>query len=139
MNAFFAKLHTYGPYGLFILRLVLGLILIMAGMGKLGGGYFVGPLANMGTPIPVVLGPIVTLVELIGGILLVLGLFSRYVSALLFIEWVIIIVIYRLLGPLGSSWGDIRLDLLILAAVVVLLTNGSGRPSVGKMLGRFDP
>lgn len=65
-------------------RLLMSLIFIMAGWGKLTGysgtvGYF----ASIGLPFPALVTPLVILIELGGGLALLLGLKTRVVAAIL--------------------------------------------------------
>ena len=66
-------------------RVILGIIMIAHGAQKLqmGPANFGQGLAEMGVPFPVLTGYVVTFVELIGGILLVVGLLSRLAALLL--------------------------------------------------------
>ncbi len=65
-------------------RVLLSLLFIIAGFGKLTGfegtvGYF----ASIGLPIPTLTTALVVAVELLGGLAILVGLFSRPVAALL--------------------------------------------------------
>jgi len=65
-------------------RLLMSLIFIMAGWGKLTGysgtvGYF----TSIGLPFPALVTPLVILIELGGGLALLLGLKTRQVAAIL--------------------------------------------------------
>ena len=64
---------------LLVLRLAFGLgIALGHGLGKIGNlGGFIGNVARQGVPLPEVLGPAAALSELVGGILLAIGLFTR--------------------------------------------------------------
>jgi len=66
-------------------RVILGIIMIAHGAQKLqmGPANFGRGLAGMGVPFPVLTGYVVTFTELIGGILLVVGLLSRLAALLL--------------------------------------------------------
>ena len=66
--------------GLTILRLIVGSIFIVHGAQKLftiGLGNIGGMMAQSGIPMGEVVGPLVALTEFVGGIALVLGLFTR--------------------------------------------------------------
>jgi putative oxidoreductase len=76
MNTFFEKLGTWiVPAG----RVLIALIFLIAGYGKIGGYEATqGYMAAMGVPGSLL--PLVIVLELGGGILLVLGLFTRYIA-----------------------------------------------------------
>ncbi|MEQ8481005.1 MAG: DoxX family protein [Hoeflea sp.] len=66
---------------LLIGRVLMSIIFISAGYGKLGGVEgTVGYMASMGIPLPSVTVWLVIALELLGGIALLLGFFTRYVS-----------------------------------------------------------
>ena len=65
-------------------RILLSIIFILAGFGKFTGlagtaGYF----GSMGLPMPMVTAVVVALVELVGGLAILLGFFTRPASYLL--------------------------------------------------------
>jgi putative oxidoreductase len=76
-------------YGLAILRVVLGIAMIVHGWSKLSGG--VGNVAgsfggNLGIPAPGLMAWVVTIVELVGGILLVVGFLSQIAGILIALD-----------------------------------------------------
>jgi putative oxidoreductase len=76
-------------YGLAILRVVLGIVMIVHGWSKLSGG--VGNVAgsfggNLGIPAPGLMAWVVTIVELVGGILLVVGFLSQIAGILIALD-----------------------------------------------------
>jgi hypothetical protein len=60
-----------------------------------GSGELRGFLAQLGVPLPTLMGYVVTLVELVGGILLIIGLFSRLAALLLTIDLVVAILLVK--------------------------------------------
>jgi len=83
------------PWGLTVLRVVVGAVFLIHGCQKLfifgfhGVAGFLGPL---GVPAPGVAAVVLTLVEFVGGALLVLGLFTRWAAWLLAIDMVVAIL-----------------------------------------------
>ncbi|MDH4246324.1 MAG: DoxX family protein [Deltaproteobacteria bacterium] len=119
--------------GLALSRILLGAILALAGYQKVFlGGFFVSGLGSMGFPIPEILGPVVSLMELAGGVLLLLGLFTRYWGVVFTVEFIVATVtIAQMRGLMGA-----RLEFLMVAAAFVLATNGGGILSLDRMLRR---
>ncbi|WP_209121128.1 DoxX family protein [Alkalihalobacillus sp. BA299] len=113
--------------GTLILRVVLGLTFFVHGLVKFQGGIenIVGWFDSIGLPGFLAYG--VALLELIGGIALVLGLFSRVVSGLLALLMVGAIVKAKLaVGFLGNGqMAGYELDLAFLAMAVFIVINGS--------------
>jgi putative oxidoreductase len=67
------RLNTYAPYMLSVLRIVTALLFIAHGTGK----YFGFPAIGMPSPSPLSLIGVAGLIEIIGGLLLVVGLYAR--------------------------------------------------------------
>lgn len=122
-------------------RVIVGIIMFAHGLQKLtevGPGNFGGQvLAGLGVPLPVFMGYVVTLVELVGGLLLIVGLFSRLAALLLTIDLVIAILLVKVnVGFIsGSSGTGAELDLALIAGFLVILFAGPGRLSVDHALG----
>ena len=126
-------------WSLALLRVVLGVIFAYHGYMKLfvPGGFTgtVGFFTALGLPLPLYSALVVSFLEFFGGLLLLIGLLTRWVLALLIIE--MLLAFFKV--HLGSgffisqtSYGYEYL-LLILASLVVLLASGTGRLSFGKM------
>jgi putative oxidoreductase len=81
-------------------RLVVGWVFMWSGWGKLNGLPFVTDnFVSWGIPFPHVLAPFVSGVEFLGGLLLLLGLFTRIASPPLVIVMIVAIV--------SAKWGDV--------------------------------
>jgi putative oxidoreductase len=113
--------------GTLFLRVVLGLTFFVHGLVKFQGGIenIVGWFESIG--LPGFLAYAVGFLELIGGIALVLGLFSRVVSGLLALLMVGAILKVKLaIGFLGNGqMAGYELDLAFLAIAVFIAINGS--------------
>ena len=118
--------------GLLLLRVFVGLSLAFAhGLGKLPPSErFLGGVAEMGFPLPVLFGWAAALSEFAGGILLALGLLTR--PAALFVG--ITMAVAAFIREAGSPFGERELALLYGAAVVMLLLTGAGRYSIDRHL-----
>jgi len=112
---------------LFVLRLVLAIVLVMHGYPKLFGGVdmFAGMLTNLNFPLPVLMAWVVALLEFVGGLALLVGLFTRYVASLVAIQFVIILLFVKKFAFPASD-----VDLLILGIAVALALLGAGAWSV---------
>ena len=113
--------------GTLILRVVLGLTFFIHGLVKFQGGIenTVGWFSSIGLPGFLAYG--VALLELLGGIALVVGLFSRVVSGLFALTMVGAIVKVKLAGGfLGNGqMAGYELDLALLAMAVFIAISGS--------------
>ena len=122
-------------------RLIVGVIMLAHGWQKLtemGPGNFGGQmLAGLGVPLPVLMGYVVTFVEVVGGILLIVGFLSRLAALLLTINLVVAVLMVKVnVGLLsGSSGTGAELDLALIAGFLVILFAGPGRFSVDHALG----
>ena len=110
------------------LRLVMGIILALAGYMKLTGmdgaiEYF----AKIGFPIPVVTAWFIALLEFFGGIALLLGVFVRYLGVLYTIEF--LVAAFWVKFP-TQGYPGARLELMLIAGALALLLLGAGRWSI---------
>lgn len=126
----------YGYFAPLILRLALGVILIHHGWPKLFGPQpglkgFSGWLGSVGFPVPMFWAAIVALLEVFGGIALILGFATRWVSLLVALQFVVILIFVKK----GAAWKEKEFDLLILGAALALMLLGSGAYNAGAWLG----
>ncbi len=126
-------------WGLFIVRLGMAAILIPAGYLKwFQFGVWTGVTATMvkyGMPAPAVFAFLSSCIELGGGILLVLGLLTRWVGLLVACEFAVaaFFVRWRLQGYM-----DARLEMLMLACGLLLFLAGPGCAALDRALGEKD-
>lgn len=124
--------------GTLILRIVLGLTFFVHGLVKFQGGIenIVGWFESIGLPGFLAYG--VALIEIIGGLALVLGLFSRVVSGLLALLMVGAILKVKLaVGFLGNGQtAGYELDIAFLAMALVILITGSKAYALDQLILR---
>lgn len=133
--AFFTRL---APYAGTVLRLVAGIVFISHGMQKFNNGVdgFAGFLSSLNVPLPEVMKWVVPILELGGGILLILGLGTRLVALALAILMVFTTLLVKLdVGIIGEQGAGAEIDLMLLAAGVALVLMGPGANSVDRMIG----
>src|SRR3954449_4548286 len=104
-----------------LLRVVLGITFFVHGLVKFQGGIenTVGWFDSIG--IPGFLAYVVAIIELVGGIALILGLGTRIVSVL--IGFIMLVAIFSVKLPAGFLDGYVY-DLVLLIIVVNLFLNG---------------
>jgi uncharacterized membrane protein YphA (DoxX/SURF4 family) len=129
-------LNTVHPgWGIAAVRIVAGIILIVAGYTKFAGGLqgFTGFLTQIGMPLPGVMGLVIPTMELVGGLLVLLGLGVRWLALYFICEFIVTTFVVKL--P-RQGWDNSRIDMMMLAASVMLLLAGAGKASVDEMLAR---
>jgi putative oxidoreductase len=127
-----------------IIRLALGIPMVISGVGKVFGvgpkpmglSGFAGLLTSLGVPLPSVAAWSVGLVELVGGILLLVGLAVRITSALIAIDMIVATVLYHLPNGYPATSGGIELTLTLALIALALLVSGPGALSIERAL--FD-
>lgn len=126
MESIFGSYKKYAPL---VLRIVLGVVFIAHGWGKItdvaGTAGFFG---KVGIPLSGLFAWVVALVEFGGGILVLLGLFTRIAAVLIGIVMVVAIITVKFQqGFLGGY----ELDFTLLGVAIALLFLGNGSVSIG--------
>lgn len=126
--------------GALILRVTLGALFLIHGIAKFQGGIenTVGWFESIGLPGFMAYG--VALVEVIGGIALIIGFATRIVSILFAILMVGAILKVKLsLGLMGNGqMAGYELDLVLFVIAVYLGINGSKLLSVNQLVSKKD-
>lgn len=134
----FGWLYPHREYAPLILRVVVGLVFALHGWQKLTvfGAQGVSGMLSWAGPLAPVLAWVLILTELLGGIALILGAFTRLGSMLLAFVMIVAILTVKLGGlesplPLGLLGGSgFELELTLLAACVSLAILGGGKWAV---------
>ena len=126
--------------GALILRITLGAIFLIHGVVKFQGGIenTVGWFESLGLPGVMAYG--VALLEIIGGVLLIVGLATRLVSALFALLMIGATLKVKLaVGFLGNGqMAGYELDLAFLAIAAFLVINGSKLFSLSQLIFHRD-
>ncbi|MFB4351444.1 DoxX family protein [Microbacterium sp. CR_7] len=120
-------------FGLLVLRLVVGGIFAAHGAQKVFEYTIPGTIASfsgMGIPLPEIAAPLVAFLELVGGILLALGLFTRPVGILLAIDMIVALVAVHLPAGLWVGEGGYEFVAVLGVAALALAFTGAGRFSL---------
>jgi putative oxidoreductase len=113
-------------WGVTLVRLVTGLLFAVHGYQKFAGGlggvsaYF----AKVAIPLPGLMAPLIAALELVGGVLLILGLATRVIALLFAAEMLVTTVWVKLLA--GAGWNASDLDRMLLVAALLIVLGGPG-------------
>lgn len=130
---FMDKCKRNPDWGLLALRIGLAIPLIVHGWAKLQDvDQFSGMLSGMGVFAPVVMAWVVTLLEFVGGLMILLGLWTRCVSTLVALQFLYILFAVKNWAIGGR--GDV--DFTIMAMAVALCFLGAGKYSLQAMWGK---
>lgn len=131
------KKNNFSGWSLTLLRVVLGFIFAYHGYLKL---FVAGSLpgtslffSQIGLPLPNISAVIVAFAEFVGGMLLLIGLLARFTSLALLFEMLVAFFKVHLRSGFLVSKGGYEFVLLIIVSLIVILANGSGRFSLGKI------
>lgn len=120
------RLHGWG---IAVLRVVAGYLFLSSGIDKL----FVTALPSLGGLLPVNIGLVLSLGELLCGAALIVGLLTRWVSVLLALGMVANILVVHPPSELFQQGHGYEYALLRLAAGVALALSGPGKVAVDNL------
>ena len=129
--------HWQG-WGITVLRVVVGVVFLVHGGQKLfvfGLGGVAGFMGQAGFPAPMLAAVVLTAVESLGGLALLLGLFTRWAAIPLAIVMLVAILAVHLKAGFFLPDGY-EFALTLLGANVALALLGSGEASVDGVLER---
>lgn len=110
-----------------ILRVVVGITFVVAGWSKIqmGTEAVSGFFASVGIPLAGLMAPIVMWVEFLGGIALILGLWTHLVAKLLAVIMLVATLMVHLKNGFAGQ-GGYQLTLTLFATLVSLMITGPG-------------
>lgn len=128
-----SNLEQYYDVAILLLRIGVGVIFIVAGWGKLTGiegtqGFF----ANIGIPAAGLMAWVVALVEFVGGLMVLVGLYLRVPALLL--AMVMVVAIFTV--KLEQGFSALRIDLTLMLMSLALFILGSGKISFEHLFKR---
>ena len=121
-----------------ILRVIFGLMMGFHGWPKLKGFHgTAGWLQGLGFKPGNFWAMVLVISEFIGGIALILGIFTRIAAALLTIEFLVILYlkIFPWRKEFASGEGEWDYDLVFLAVAAALIFLGAGNISIDQIIG----
>ncbi|HXN34493.1 MAG TPA: DoxX family protein [Polyangiaceae bacterium] len=135
-------LATSAPASVILVRFLVGWVFLSEGVQKflypdaLGAGRFL----RIGIPAPMVMAPFVGVVEIVCGVLLIVGLLTRVAAVPLLVDMVVAIGTTKVpLFTKGGFWAmahESRVDYAMLLGATFLLLVGAGSLSVDARIVR---
>jgi len=134
-------MNHYNDAAKLVLRLTIGLLLLPHGLAKLSGGVagIGGMLAAKGLPSFIAYGAY--LGEVLGPVLLILGVFTRPAAVIVVIHMVAAILLahmHQLTTFNASGAWSLELQALFLFGALAIALQGAGRYALGSAAGRYN-
>ena len=124
-------------WGITVIRVMAGLIIMVAGLEKWGAGGLTGftqALTNVGVPLAALWGVWIPFQESVGGLLILTGLGVRWVAILFVIEFLVTSFLKAASPAPFGGWDSMRLDLMLWAAAIVIALVGPGAFALQNLL-----
>jgi putative oxidoreductase len=124
--------------GLALVRIITGIVFAAHGYQKFfvfGLDGTTGAFTQMGIPAPGITAPLVAIVELLGGIALIVGLLTRLAALGLAVDMLGAILLVRLKGGFFAPNGA-EFEIVLLIACIALVIGGAGALSADEALAR---
>lgn len=113
------------PFAPLSLRLIIGILFIINAVMKftnMSGAVL--DFTHLGVPQPSIAAPLITALELIGGLCLILGLGTRVFSVLLTLDMIVAIVTTRFIW--ASEFQLLEFQFALIAGLISLILSGPG-------------
>lgn len=134
MNALCKLATDFGPL---VGRILLALIFVMAGFGKIPGfEQTAGYMASKGLPMVNILLALTIVIELGGGLMIMLGLFARYAAAIIFLFCIPVTFIFHDFWNVADAQAAymqqlfFMKNLAIMGGLALVVAFGSGKFSI---------
>lgn len=127
----------YADFGPLVLRVALGAIFVYHGYDKVfvkGTPAITGFMTSLGLPLPTLMAYLLSYGELVGGILLILGLLTYWVSIVDMIIAAVAFVTVHMANGFSAGQGGYEFIMLIFAAAFALFVSGAGKYSLDHTL-----
>jgi putative oxidoreductase len=132
------RLRTNTDFGLAVLRVITGTIFVAHGAQKLfvyGLDGVAGGFAQMGIPFPTIVGPMVGVLEFVGGLALIAGLLTRLAGTGLAINMLGAFLLVHLPAGFFMPKGY-EFVMLLAASAITLVLSGAGSYSIDALIAR---
>ncbi|MEK6859734.1 MAG: DoxX family protein [Nanoarchaeota archaeon] len=120
-------LENNSDYFYFVFRVMVGLLFLLHGLQKMPG------IINGTTPLIGLMG-LAFIIETFGGALIILGLFTRYVSIITAIEMLVAYFMMHAKNGINPLVNKGELALLYFAAFLVIIAYGSKKWSIDNLI-----
>ncbi|MES2668321.1 MAG: DoxX family protein [Patescibacteria group bacterium] len=129
-------MDSWSDFGPLVLRLATGVIFVFHGWQKLQSGLpgVTGLVDSLGFPLPAVFAVLLIAAELGGGILLILGLLTRWAAKSLVIVSLVALFLVHFPNGFSLATGGYEYIMLLLAASVSLALTGAGKWSLDRAI-----
>lgn len=119
-------------WGITVVRLMTGLIFAIHGYQKFAGGLggVTAFFEKVAIPFPGLMAPFIAILELVGGLLLLVGVTTRVIGVLLAVEMLVTTLWVQL--P-GRGWNASELDRMLLVACVLFVLAGPGAAALDRL------
>ena len=131
-------MNVLNRYGSLTGRILLALIFLLSGFGKLAGfDGTVGYIASQGLPAPQLLAIAAIFMEIGGGLMLVLGWRARWGAAALFVFTALAALLFHNFWSVPAEQAQIQMimfmkNIAIMGGLLLVLVHGSGQLSLRK-------
>ncbi len=141
MDFLFKKCCTaWSNEGILALRVALGAVFMYHGYDKMmkGNEMIAGFMGSIGLPFPSLMAYLVTYGELVGGLLLIVGAMTYWVTLMDIVIALVAFFFVHMTKGFSAATGGFEYIMLIGAASFALMTLGAGKYSVDALMEKKD-